>query len=81
MEQFYTMIRQWYVPTKHAGTLPEQSEKIINYDARQVGIWYEPSVLGSAYMHLWRGSRSMNEMTGRMIYIIHVILQNVCVPF
>ena len=30
MEQFYNMIRQWYVPTKHAGMLPEQAEKMLN---------------------------------------------------
>uniref|UniRef100_A0AAV1VN97 CCHC-type domain-containing protein n=1 Tax=Peronospora matthiolae TaxID=2874970 RepID=A0AAV1VN97_9STRA len=38
MERFYNMIRQWYVPTKHAGMLPEQVEKMLNQDARQVGI-------------------------------------------
>ena len=30
IEQFYNMIRQWYVPTKHAGMLPEQAEKMLN---------------------------------------------------
>ena len=30
MEQFYNMIRQWYVSTKHAGMLPEQAEKMPN---------------------------------------------------
>ena len=26
----YNMIHQWYVPTKHAGMLPEQAEKMLN---------------------------------------------------
>ena len=26
----YNLIRQWYVPTKHAGMLPEQAEKMLN---------------------------------------------------
>ena len=30
MEQFYNMIRRWYVPTKHAELLPEQAEKMLN---------------------------------------------------
>ena len=30
MKPFYSMIRQWYVPTKHAGMLPEQAEKMLN---------------------------------------------------
>ena len=81
MEQFYNLICQWYVPNKHAGMLPEQAENMLNYDASQVIIWYEPSVLGSAYMYSWRGSWSTEEMTSTMIDIIHVILQNVCVSF
>ncbi|CAI5731159.1 unnamed protein product [Peronospora destructor] len=30
MEEFYNMIRQWYVPNKHAGMLPEKAEKMLN---------------------------------------------------
>jgi hypothetical protein len=30
MELFYNWIRQWYVPTKHAGMLPEPCEKMLN---------------------------------------------------
>uniref|UniRef100_A0AAV1UQ20 CCHC-type domain-containing protein n=1 Tax=Peronospora matthiolae TaxID=2874970 RepID=A0AAV1UQ20_9STRA len=30
MEKFYNMIRQWYVPNKHAGMLPEKAEKMLN---------------------------------------------------
>ncbi|GMF23751.1 unnamed protein product [Phytophthora fragariaefolia] len=30
MEEFYNLIRQWYNPTKHGGTLPESSEKMLN---------------------------------------------------
>uniref|UniRef100_A0AAV1TZA4 Metal-binding protein n=1 Tax=Peronospora matthiolae TaxID=2874970 RepID=A0AAV1TZA4_9STRA len=30
MEEFYNMIRQWYVLTKHAGMLPEKAEKMLN---------------------------------------------------
>ena len=30
MEEFYNMIRKWYVPTKHAGMLPEKAEKMLN---------------------------------------------------
>ena len=29
IEQFYNIIRQWYVSSKHAGMLPEQAEKIL----------------------------------------------------
>jgi hypothetical protein len=58
MGDFYNMIRQWFNPTKHAGLLPTSAEEILNLDARQVGIWYEPSVVGFAFMHLWKNSRS-----------------------
>ncbi|GMF41604.1 unnamed protein product [Phytophthora fragariaefolia] len=30
MEEFYNMIRQWYNPTKHAGMLPVNAEKMLN---------------------------------------------------
>jgi hypothetical protein len=30
MEEFYNMIRQWYNPTKHAGMLPPNAEKMLN---------------------------------------------------
>ena len=30
MEEFYNMIRQWYVPTKNAGMLPEKAQKMLN---------------------------------------------------
>uniref|UniRef100_A0AAV1TZZ4 CCHC-type domain-containing protein n=1 Tax=Peronospora matthiolae TaxID=2874970 RepID=A0AAV1TZZ4_9STRA len=30
MEEFYNMICQWYVPTKHAGILPEKAKKMLN---------------------------------------------------
>ncbi|CAI5747154.1 unnamed protein product [Peronospora destructor] len=30
MEEFYNMILKWYVPTKHAGMLPEKAEKMLN---------------------------------------------------
>uniref|UniRef100_A0AAV1TW70 Uncharacterized protein n=1 Tax=Peronospora matthiolae TaxID=2874970 RepID=A0AAV1TW70_9STRA len=30
MEEFYNMIRQCYVPNKHAGMLPEKAEKMLN---------------------------------------------------
>ncbi|OWZ01761.1 hypothetical protein PHMEG_00026792 [Phytophthora megakarya] len=43
MEEFYNLIRQWYVPNKHAGMLPANAENKLNYNARQVGIWYEPN--------------------------------------
>ena len=75
--KLYNMIRQWYAPTKHAGMLTEQAEKMLNEDARQVGIWYEPSVLGSASTQWWRGRWPTEEMTSSMIYIIYVILQTV----
>ncbi|POM62438.1 hypothetical protein PHPALM_28410 [Phytophthora palmivora] len=29
MEEFYNLIRQWYVPTKHAGMLPVDAEKML----------------------------------------------------
>ena len=29
MEEFYNMIRQWYNPTKHAGILPANAEKML----------------------------------------------------
>lgn len=30
MEEFYNLIRQWYVPDKHAGMFPEKIEKMLN---------------------------------------------------
>uniref|UniRef100_A0AAV1U785 Transposase n=1 Tax=Peronospora matthiolae TaxID=2874970 RepID=A0AAV1U785_9STRA len=36
VEEFNNTIRQWCVPTKHAGMLPEKAEKMSNWDARQV---------------------------------------------
>ena len=30
MEEFYNLIRQWYVPTKHAGILPPKAEKMLH---------------------------------------------------
>lgn len=30
LEEFYNMIHQWYVPTKHAGMLPDKVEKMLN---------------------------------------------------
>ncbi|POM70669.1 LOW QUALITY PROTEIN: Hypothetical protein PHPALM_12858 [Phytophthora palmivora] len=54
MEGFYDLIHQWYVPVKHAGMLPVDAEKMLNKNARHVGIWYEPSVLNFAYMHSLR---------------------------
>ncbi|POM72519.1 Hypothetical protein PHPALM_10752, partial [Phytophthora palmivora] len=30
MEEFYNLIRKWYVPTKHAGMLPVDAEKMLN---------------------------------------------------
>ena len=50
MEEFYKLIRKKYVPTKHTGLLPPEAEEIANQDARQVLIWYEPSVLGFAFI-------------------------------
>ena len=50
MKKFYNMLRKCYVPIKHAGMLSPDAEKMFNWDARQVGTWYEPSVLGYAYM-------------------------------
>ncbi|EGZ05295.1 hypothetical protein PHYSODRAFT_534315, partial [Phytophthora sojae] len=58
MEEFYNLIRQWYNPTKHGGMLPESAEKMLNEDARRVGIRYETSVLSSASLRMSRSSRS-----------------------
>ena len=30
MEEFYNLIRKWYVPTKHAGMLPPKAEEMLN---------------------------------------------------
>ncbi|OWY91590.1 hypothetical protein PHMEG_00039762 [Phytophthora megakarya] len=30
MEEFYNLIRQWYVPNKHSGMLPANAEKMLN---------------------------------------------------
>jgi hypothetical protein len=30
MEEFYNLIRKWYVPTKHAGMLPPEAEEMLN---------------------------------------------------
>ncbi|CAH0484613.1 unnamed protein product [Peronospora farinosa] len=30
MEEFYNMIRKWYVPTKHAGMLPPKAEEMLS---------------------------------------------------
>ncbi|POM68184.1 Hypothetical protein PHPALM_15688 [Phytophthora palmivora] len=30
MEECYSLIRQWYNPTKHAGMLPKTAEKMVN---------------------------------------------------
>ena len=30
MEEFYNLIRKWYVPTKHAGLLPAKVEEMLN---------------------------------------------------
>ncbi|POM81328.1 Hypothetical protein PHPALM_712 [Phytophthora palmivora] len=30
MKEFYNLIRKWYVPTKHAGMLPVDAEKMLN---------------------------------------------------
>ena len=60
MEEFYNMIRQWYVPTKHAGLFPPKVEEMY---ARQVGIWHEPSVLGSAFMHTSEKDEQIRRLT------------------
>ena len=43
MEEFYNLICKWYVPTKHAGMFSPKVEEMLNQDARQVGIWHEPT--------------------------------------
>ncbi|KAE8893285.1 hypothetical protein PF003_g22529 [Phytophthora fragariae] len=30
VEEFYSQIRQWFDPVKHAGMLPEMAEKMLN---------------------------------------------------
>ena len=67
MEQFYNLIRQWYVPTKYVKMMPGQAEQTLIYRARQVGIRYEPRVLGSSYIHTWKGSWSMEDEISMMI--------------
>ena len=62
MQEFFNLIRQWYVPTKHAGMFPPKVEEMLNYDARQVIIGHEPSVLGYAYMHLLRRGWTTKEL-------------------
>ena len=83
MEEFYNLIRMWYVPTKHAGLIKTKAKKMLNYDARQVGIWHEPSVLGYAYMHFWRRKGSIKGVAiGSARSLIHVIWNTtVCVTF
>ncbi|POM61428.1 hypothetical protein PHPALM_29558 [Phytophthora palmivora] len=43
MEEFYTLIRHWYNPTKHAGMLPEKAEKMT---LAGFGNRYETSLCG-----------------------------------
>ncbi|KAG4045531.1 hypothetical protein PC123_g19065 [Phytophthora cactorum] len=38
MEEFYNQIHRWYDPIKQGGLLPEVAEKMLNLDARRVGI-------------------------------------------
>ena len=36
MEEFYNLIRKWYVPSKHAELLPPKVKEMLNLDARHV---------------------------------------------
>ena len=77
MEEFFNLIHQWCVPTKHAGMFPPKVEKMLNKDACQFGIWHEPSVLGYAYMQLLRRILMIKELRISAIRsLIYVIVQS-----
>ncbi|POM65993.1 Eukaryotic/viral aspartic protease, active site [Phytophthora palmivora] len=63
MGEFYSLIRLWYVPTKHTGMLP---------NARQVGIWCESSVLNCKFSYVKKKAGLMVSKLTKDRHTIHV---------